>query len=100
MFYKPITSLIGPEVPVTIPKHVQPVDKHLPDYEVELTVVIGKAAKNVSEADALDYVLAYTAGNDVCLAHISSKSAAHIVSDFVPVPSNGCVTMELLQGLR
>ena len=58
--------MIGPEVPVTIPKHVQPVEKHLPDYEVELTVVIGKPAKNVSEADALDYVLAYTAGNDVC----------------------------------
>ncbi|KAI0328225.1 hypothetical protein GY45DRAFT_1326643 [Cubamyces sp. BRFM 1775] len=65
LFYKPITSLIGPEVPVTIPKHVQPVNKHLPDYEVELTIVIGKAAKNVSEADALDYVLAYTAGNDI-----------------------------------
>ncbi|KAI0705743.1 fumarylacetoacetate hydrolase [Cerioporus squamosus] len=65
LFYKPVNSLIGPEVPVTIPKHVQPVEKHLPDYEVELTVVIGKAAKNVSEADALDYVLAYTAGNDI-----------------------------------
>ncbi|EIW61179.1 uncharacterized protein TRAVEDRAFT_26871 [Trametes versicolor FP-101664 SS1] len=65
LFYKPTTSLIGPEVPVTIPKHVQPVEKHLPDYEVELTVVIGKAAKNVSEADALDYVLAYTVGNDI-----------------------------------
>ena len=66
LFYKPVNSLIGPDVPVTIPKHVQPVEKHLPDYEVELTVVIGKPAKNVSEADALDYVLAYTAGNDVC----------------------------------
>lgn len=40
-------------------------ETHLPDYEAELTVVIGKAAKNVSESDALDYVLAYTAGNDV-----------------------------------
>ncbi|KAI8989908.1 fumarylacetoacetate hydrolase [Trametes punicea] len=65
LFYKPVTSLIGPEAPVTIPKHVQPVEKHLPDYEVELTVVIGKPAKNVSEAEALDYVLAYTAGNDI-----------------------------------
>ena len=42
-------------------------EKHVPDYEVELTVVIGKAAKNVSEANALDYVLAYTAANDVRL---------------------------------
>ena len=64
--------MIGPEVPVTIPKHVQPVEKHLPDYEVELTVVIGKAAKNVSEAEALDYVVAYTAGNDVSLFVLSS----------------------------
>ena len=35
------------------------------DYEGELVVVIGKDAKNVSEADALDYVLGYTIGNDV-----------------------------------
>jgi 2-keto-4-pentenoate hydratase/2-oxohepta-3-ene-1,7-dioic acid hydratase in catechol pathway len=41
------------------------VKEHLPDYEVELTIVIGKAAKNVSEADALDYVLGYTGANDV-----------------------------------
>jgi len=32
---------------------------------VELTIVIGKAAKDVSEKEALDYVLGYTAGNDV-----------------------------------
>lgn len=39
--------------------------EHVPDYEVELAIVIGKAAKNVSEADALDYVLGYTGANDV-----------------------------------
>ncbi len=35
------------------------------DYEVELVVVIGKAAADVSEADALNYVLGYAVGNDV-----------------------------------
>jgi transcription initiation factor TFIIH subunit 2 len=35
------------------------------DYEGELTVVIGRDAKNVSAEDALDYVLGYTAGNDL-----------------------------------
>jgi 2-keto-4-pentenoate hydratase/2-oxohepta-3-ene-1,7-dioic acid hydratase in catechol pathway len=35
------------------------------DYEAELAVVIGKTAKNVSESEALDYVLGYTAANDV-----------------------------------
>ncbi|THG95879.1 hypothetical protein EW026_g5848 [Hermanssonia centrifuga] len=65
LFYKPPTALIGPEAPITIPRVTQPASKHLPDYEVELTIVIGKAAKDVSEADALNYVLAYTGANDI-----------------------------------
>ncbi|KAG5648728.1 hypothetical protein DXG03_000075 [Asterophora parasitica] len=65
LFYKPVTSLIGPLATVVIPKAAQPAKEHLPDFEVELVVVIGKAAKNVSEADALDYVLGYTGANDV-----------------------------------
>jgi 2-keto-4-pentenoate hydratase/2-oxohepta-3-ene-1,7-dioic acid hydratase in catechol pathway len=35
------------------------------DYEAELAVVIGRRARNVSEASALDYVLGYTCANDV-----------------------------------
>ncbi|MCA9170775.1 MAG: fumarylacetoacetate hydrolase family protein, partial [Planctomycetales bacterium] len=35
------------------------------DYECELAVVIGKECLNVSRADALKYVLGYTAANDV-----------------------------------
>lgn len=35
------------------------------DYESELCVVIGKSCKNVSEDDALNYVLGYTASNDI-----------------------------------
>lgn len=35
------------------------------DYECELAVIIGKAAKNVSKEKALDYVLGYTCANDV-----------------------------------
>lgn len=65
LFYKPATSLIGPNAPIMVPKVAQPVKDHLPDYEVELTIVIGKDAKNVSEADALDYVLGYVTGNDM-----------------------------------
>jgi 2-keto-4-pentenoate hydratase/2-oxohepta-3-ene-1,7-dioic acid hydratase in catechol pathway len=34
------------------------------DYEVELVMVMGKEAKNVSEADALSYVAGYCTGND------------------------------------
>ena len=35
------------------------------DYEAELAVVIGRRAKSVSEANALDYVFGYTCANDV-----------------------------------
>lgn len=35
------------------------------DYEVELVVVIGRAARDVAEADALDYVAGYCTGNDL-----------------------------------
>ena len=35
------------------------------DYECELAVVIGQRCKNVSKADALNYVLGYTCANDV-----------------------------------
>ena len=44
---------------------------HLPseykeyDYEAELVAVIGKPAREVSEAEALDYVFGYTCGNDL-----------------------------------
>jgi len=65
LFYKPPTAITGPNTPITIPRAAQPVSKHIPDYEVELTIVIGKAAKDVTEKEALDYVLGYTAANDV-----------------------------------
>ena len=35
------------------------------DYEVELTAVIGKRTRDVSEADALDHVVGYCCSNDV-----------------------------------
>ncbi|MCI8423883.1 MAG: fumarylacetoacetate hydrolase family protein [Lawsonibacter sp.] len=35
------------------------------DYEAELVLVMGKAARNVSEAEALDYVFGCTCGNDL-----------------------------------
>ena len=35
------------------------------DYEAELVAVMGKPARNVTEAEALDYVFGYTCGNDL-----------------------------------
>ncbi len=35
------------------------------DYEAELAIVLGRTARNVSRADAFDYILGYTCANDV-----------------------------------
>lgn len=64
LFMKPSTALGDPwPAPTVLPKQTQETDSG--DYESELAVVIGKPCKNVSEADALSYVLGYTASNDV-----------------------------------
>jgi len=65
LFYKPITALVDPNDPIIIPPVCQPPLENLADYECELVVVLSKAAKDVKEAYALDYVLGYTVGNDV-----------------------------------
>src|ERR687890_2737826 len=53
-------ALIGPGEAIRIP----PITEQA-DYEAELTVIIGRAARNVSESEALDYVFGYTNANDV-----------------------------------
>ena len=63
LFFKPLTALAGPHDTIPIPAIAQQVEGV--DYECELVVVIGKAAKNVPESSALDHVLGYAVGNDV-----------------------------------
>lgn len=64
VFIKPETALGDPwPAPCPLPKLTQLDD--CGDYEAELAVIIGKGCKNVSEAEAYDYVLGYTASNDV-----------------------------------
>lgn len=45
------------------------------DYEAELGVIIGKPAKDVSAADALDYVFGYTVVNDITARDIQYAEA-------------------------
>lgn len=64
VFMKPSTSLADPfPSPTIIPKSTLADD--CCDFESELVIIIGKKCKDVSEAEALDYVLGYTASNDV-----------------------------------
>ncbi|KAJ4174120.1 hypothetical protein NW754_004535 [Fusarium falciforme] len=64
VFLKPATAIGDPwPAPTILPKLTQLDD--CGDYESELAVIIGKTAKNVSVAEALDYILGYTAANDI-----------------------------------
>jgi 2-keto-4-pentenoate hydratase/2-oxohepta-3-ene-1,7-dioic acid hydratase in catechol pathway len=60
-FSKAPTSIIGPNEAITFSSAMT----QQADYENELAVVIAERTRNVSEADALDYVLGYTICNDV-----------------------------------
>lgn len=64
VFQKWVSCIQGPNDPVTIPK-----DSKKTDWEVELGIVIGTAANNVSEADALNHVAGYCVINDVSERH-------------------------------
>ena len=61
IFIKATNSVAGNEDTILLPA-IAPAEV---DYECELAIVIGKTAKNVAAADALDYVFGYTCGNDV-----------------------------------
>ncbi|KAF9884948.1 hypothetical protein FE257_000857 [Aspergillus nanangensis] len=72
VFTKPADALAGPFELIEVHPDAQ---SHL-DYEGELTVVVGKDAKNVTAEDALDYVLGYTAGNDVSARNFQLPEAS------------------------
>jgi 2-keto-4-pentenoate hydratase/2-oxohepta-3-ene-1,7-dioic acid hydratase in catechol pathway len=63
LFMKNPGAVTNPGDPILLhPSCMEPPEV---DYEVELAVVIGKTAKDVTTAEALGYVLGYTVANDV-----------------------------------
>lgn len=60
IFNKFPSSIIGPTEDLKYPEETQKLD-----WEVELTIVIGKDAKQVQESDAMNYVFGYTVAHDV-----------------------------------
>jgi 2-keto-4-pentenoate hydratase/2-oxohepta-3-ene-1,7-dioic acid hydratase in catechol pathway len=59
--YRAASALIAHEEPIVIPAN----SSGIIQFEGELVAVIGRKAKHVSEAQALDCLLGYTVGNDV-----------------------------------
>ena len=68
LFLKPSTTIIGPEAKIMLPHRYTRVD-----YEGELGVVIGTAAKEVTETEAANFILGYTCLNDVTERHIQKE---------------------------
>src|SRR5215216_4493008 len=60
VFMKATSAICGPNDDVVIPRGSEKTD-----WEVELGVVVGKQARYVAEADALDYVAGYCVVNDL-----------------------------------
>lgn len=60
IFMKPTSAIVGPNDNVEIPRGSEKTD-----WEVELGVVIGKAAKYITEAEAYDHIAGYCVVNDV-----------------------------------
>ncbi len=60
MFTKPVSVVTGAFDNIVLPPHAK-----APDWELELAVVIGRKARHVRKADALNYVAGYSIVNDI-----------------------------------
>lgn len=68
LFMKANSAIVGPNDDVVMPR-----GSTNTDWEVELGVVMGKTAKYVKAADALDYVAGYCVVNDVSERHFQTN---------------------------
>lgn len=64
LFMKATSAIIGPNDDVILPKNTKK-----PDWEVELGVIIGKEARYIDEANAMDHVAGYCVVNDLSERH-------------------------------
>lgn len=60
MFTKPVSAITGAYDNIVLPPHAK-----APDWELELGVIIGRRARHVSKAEALNYVAGYSIVNDI-----------------------------------
>jgi 2-keto-4-pentenoate hydratase/2-oxohepta-3-ene-1,7-dioic acid hydratase in catechol pathway len=60
LFFKPPSSVIGPDQPILIPPQANRVE-----HEAELAVVIGIGGRWIPAEEARQHILGYTIGNDV-----------------------------------
>ncbi|MFC5407579.1 fumarylacetoacetate hydrolase family protein [Cohnella soli] len=84
LFNKFHNTLTGHKADISIPKETRELD-----YEAELVIVIGKKAKGVSKAQALDYVFGYAAVNDLSARDLQMRTQQWMLGkccdDFSPL---------------
>jgi len=84
LFSKFGNTITGPDAEVAVPPEVEQLD-----YEAELVVVVGRRARRVSEARALDYVLGYTSGNDLSARALQKRTGQWLLGKtldgFLPI---------------
>lgn len=85
LFLKPPSALNDPGAPILLPRMAP----SQVDYEAELAVVIGKAARRVPEGRALEHVLGYSCGHDVsardCQFHDAQWARGKSFDTFAPL---------------
>jgi ureidoglycolate lyase len=107
VFMKATSAVCGPEDEVEIPRGSEQTD-----WEVELGVVIGRGAKYVDEADAMEHVAGYCVVNDVSERDFQTKRSGQwtkgkshdtfgpigpwlVTRDEVPDPQNLAMWLEV-----
>lgn len=73
-FLEAPSSVIGTDTPVIQPRFTRQLD-----YEIELGIIIGKRAKNVTVENADDYIAGYTIFNDISARDIQAREHANKV---------------------
>ncbi|MBL0421877.1 fumarylacetoacetate hydrolase family protein [Ramlibacter sp. AW1] len=71
------SAIVGPDDVVKLPAWSQSVD-----WEVELVAVIGRTARDVTAAEALDHVAGYTIANDLSARDASRRQGNPVGSPF------------------
>jgi 2-keto-4-pentenoate hydratase/2-oxohepta-3-ene-1,7-dioic acid hydratase in catechol pathway len=74
IFFKATSAICGPNDPVRIPRNSKKTD-----WEVELGIVIGREARYVDEADAMDHVAGYCVINDYSEREFQNERAGQWV---------------------
>ena len=69
-FMRGNSTLVAHDAPI-----LRPVVSEQLDYEAELVAIVGKRARHVSEADALDYIWGYSVFNEASIREYQRKTA-------------------------